>query len=382
VTDVEAIRDSIARYGRDVRAFFHADQRATLISPLFNVPGRLVVGSHCYLDHAAWVLRRTLERTGPEELGRRMRGLCRRPNYVSLNALMLGYLNGREQRRLLGGLAPDEPLAEESLDDTAVVVDAWRRIGGAYVEAGALLPAERGGPLRVLGPEEAEQVAALARPADQDARRRVSRAMAIIEVYTFILNGEARVGVFNHGPYELSGGEDLVVKELVGLDERSLPWDLPVRPSLANLARVMRVRGVSARVDLFGSLVTEPFEYADRIVGEAVVTVEDGAWRPVSAPELEAAAVAAGTAQLAMYEQAVGWSSERQVGYGADLYASLIAPFPRLAGLGLDAEIRERFAATAARVVPGLCSGEEPPLVLGRLGASDGELYSPVLPAA
>ena len=372
-------REWIARYGRDVRAFFHADRRATLISPLFNVPGRLVVGSHCYADHAPWVLGRTLERTEPEELGRRMRRLCRRPNYVSLNALMLGYLNGREQRRLLAGLAPGEPLPGETAADVALVVGTWRRIGEAYVEEGALLPAERGPGLRVLDPEAAGALAQLVRPTDAEGRRRTGRAMAIIELYTFILNGEARVGVFHHGPYDLGGGEVLLVRELVGLDDRFLPWELPVRPPLPNVARVLRLRGVGARVDLFGSLVTDPVEYADRIVAEAVLAVEDGVPRHLPIDELEATAEAAGTAQVAMYEQAVGWSAERQVAYGADLYASLVAGFPRLAGVDLDGEIRERFAATAERVVPGLTSGDEPPLVLGRLGASDGELYSSAL---
>jgi hypothetical protein len=376
----EEVRDWIDRYGLDVRAFFLADRRAALISPLFNVPGRLVLGSHCYVDHAPWVLGRTLERTEPEELGRRMRGLCRRPNYVSLNALMLGYLNGREQRRLLAGLTPDEPLPGEAGADVGLVVEAWRRIGNAYAEDGALLPSERGPGLRVLDPDAAAAAAALARRSDAEARRRIGRAMAIVELYTFILNGEARVGAFHHGPYELGGGEALLVRELVGLDDRFLPWDLPARPPVPNVARVMRVRGLEARVDLFGSLVTDPVEYADRIVAEAVLTVEDGVPRRLPVDELEAVAEAAGTAQVAMYEQAVGWSAERQVAYGADLYASLIAGFPRLAGLDLDREIRERFAATAERVVPGLASGREPPLVLGRLGASDGRLYSTALP--
>jgi hypothetical protein len=301
---------------------------------------------------------------------------------VSLNALMLGYLNGREQRRLLAGLTADEPLPEESLADTALVVETWRRVGAAYVEDGALLPAERGPALRVIPADEVAEVAGLARPVDDGARVRAARAMAITELYTFILNGEARVGVFNHGPYDLGDGEALLVKELLGLDDRFLPWELPVRPPVANVARIMRVRDLSATVDLFGSLVTDPFEYGDRIVAEAIVTVEDDTLRRLPAAELEAVAEAAGTAQVAMYEQAVEWSRERQVAYGADLYASLLAAFPRLVGLDLDAEIRERFGATADRVVPGLCSGQEPPLVLGRLGASDGDLYSPALPAA
>jgi hypothetical protein len=73
-------------------------------------------------------------------------------------------------------------------------------------------------------------------------------------------------------------------------------------------------------------------------------------------------------------------SPDYRVAYGADLYASLLVTFTRAARLDLDDEIRARFRATADRVVPGLRDGVEQPLVLGRLGARDGELYSPVLP--
>ena len=31
----------------------------------------------------------------------------------------------------------------------------------------------------------------------------VRRLLATLELYTYILNGESRVGVFNHGPYPL-----------------------------------------------------------------------------------------------------------------------------------------------------------------------------------
>jgi hypothetical protein len=144
----------------------------------------------------------------------------------------------------------------------------------------------------------------------------------------------------------------------------------------------MRLRDVSATVDLFGSLVTDPFEFEDRIVAEEVVTVEDGRLRPLGPDELASVAAEAAGAQVRMYEQAAEWSPDYRVAYGADLYASLLVTFTRAARLDLDDEIRARFRATADRVVPGLRDGVEQLLVLGRLGARDGELYSPVLPDA
>jgi hypothetical protein len=371
---------AVARYGANVRDFFHAGQRASLISPLFNVPARLVVGSYCYLEHAPDLLRRVAGSVAPEELGRRSKALGRRPNGVGLNALMLGYLNGREQRRLLAGLAPGEPLPGERLEDIATVVDFWRRFGDAYSEdPRGVLPMETGYRLPILPAAEAARLAEAARPiADADERRAIRRMTAVTELYTFIQNGEARVGVFHHGPYPLPGGETLVVKELVGLRDRFLDWDVDVRPPVDAVVRVMRLRDVEATIDLFGSLVTDPFEFEDRIVAEEVLGVDADGSRPLSAAEIAEITETAGTAQVLMYERAAQWSPDYRIAYGADLYASLILTFTRAAGLDLDDEVRRRFRATAERVVPGLRDGVEQPLVLARLGARDGELYSPV----
>ena len=378
----EEIRGEISRYGAAVRDFFHAGQRATLISPLFNVPARLVVGSHCFFEHAPDILRRVSEAAAPEDLGAASRAVGHRPNGVALNALALGYLNGREQRRLVEGIAPDAPLPDERMEDTASLMDFWGRFGRAYVDHPAgFLPGEMNHRLPVLPPEIREHLLSLMRSAVSTAERvAIRRTMAVTELYTFIQNGEARVGVFNHGPYPLPGGDSLVVKELVGLRDRFLDWDVEERPHVDALARVMRVHDVVATVDLFGSLVTDPFEFEDRIVAEEVVTVEDGRLRRLGPDELTSVATEAANAQVRMYEQAAEWSPDYRVAYGADLYASLLVTFTRAAGLDLDDEVRARFRATAERVVPGLRDGVEQPLVLGRLGARDGELYSPVLP--
>jgi hypothetical protein len=380
----EEIRSEIARYGAAVRDFFHAGQRATLISPLFNVPARLVVGSHCFFEHAPDILRRVSEVAAPEDLGAASRAVGRRPNGVGLNSLALGYLNGREQRRLAGGIAPGAPLPDERIEDTATLMDFWRRFGSAYVDhPDGFLPGETAHRMPILPPESREELLALTRTViSADERVAIRRMMAVTELYTFIQNGEARVGVFNHGPYPLPGGDSLVVKELVGLRDRFLDWDVEERPHVDAVARVMRLCDVSATVDLFGSLVTDPFEFEDRIVAEEVVTVEDGRLRPLGPDELASVAAEAAGAQVRMYEQAAEWSPDYRVAYGADLYASLLVTFTRAARLDLDDEIRARFRATADRVVPGLRDGVEQPLVLGRLGARDGELYSPVLPDA
>lgn len=378
----DELRALIARYGAGTRDFFLAGHPPDLMSPLFNMPARLVVGSHCYFEHAPEILRRVAAAAPADELGRRAKTLGHRPNAVGINSLMLGYLNAREQRRLLAGLGPAEPLPEERYADTETVVAFWRDFMDAYLEDdGGLMTCEMGYRLRILSEADARAAAQTTRPARRgDDRTAVRRMMAVTHLYTFIQNGEARVGAFAHGPYPQPDGTTLLVKELVGLRDRFIDLGVDERPHLDTVVRLMRVRDVAARFDMYGSLSTDPFEIEDAIVADALVTVEDGAVRHLGADEVERLTESAGTAQVRAYERAAGWSTDYRIGYGADLYASLILTITAAAGLDMTDEVRARFRATAARVVPRLRDGTEAPLVLAHIGSDAPDVYSPVLP--
>ena len=377
-----ALEREIRRFGTSVRSFFTGGRPPTLTSPLFNVPARLVVGSYCYFEHLPWILREVTAAVPAGELASAMKHVATRPNYVSLSSLMLGYLNGREQLRLRAGLADDEVLGRERRADDELVVGFWREVGARYVDAPSFLPDENGYRLPILAPGEVDELLVLVGDGGPGAGVPVRRAMAVTELYTFILNGEARVGVFHHGPYPLPGGDVLVVKELVGLRDRSLPWAPRELPPVGSLCRAMRLRGVEVRIDLFGSLVTAPSDYAAHVVGEAYVTNDGGSLRPVTPQEIAETERRAADAQVAMYEEAIGWSPYDQIAYGADLYASLALGFARAAGLDLGRQVVDAFHETAVRVVPDLLSGADPLLVLGRLAAPDGEVYSQAVPPA
>ncbi len=370
----------IRRYGENVRDFFHASERDTLISPLFNVSLRLVLGSYCYFEHLPSLLREVLAAASPEQIAERMKEVAVRPNYVHLNAMMLGYFNGREQLRLRQGLAADEVLPQESRADDELLVDFWHRVGSLYVEAESYVPSEIDYRLPILSGEQIAELAGELVAEAPERRRAVRRMSSITELYTFINNGEARVGVFHHGPYPLGDGDILIVKELVGLRDDFLPWELAERPHVDAVARVMRLRGVDVKIDLFGSMVAKPFEYADQIVSEVLLGREGQTLRRLSEQDIAEIERVAGNAQVSMYEQAASWTPEYQIAYGADLYAALALTFARCAGLNLDEQVREAFHRTAAERVPALQSGEDPPLILERLGANEGQLYSTALP--
>lgn len=368
----------VTRYGASAARFMQQSDRVSFTAPLFNVPGRLVLGGHCFLDHAPDYLAMVRDAVDPTELGRRMRRPGSRPNYVNLSAVMLGYLDGREQRGLVAGAHPDEVLGPDSVERTRTVVAFWRDAMVGYLDGAPLLPEDRDGALLLLEPAELlASTESLSAPDDPAVRR----LFAVAELYTFALNGEARVGVLHHGPYAgPTSGTTVIVKELVGLRDDPIGWSLPTMPPFDALVRIQVVRDVDASVDLFGSLHVSPADFADRVVGDQVLTVDGDHVAPFDRDQAEALTTTFNDRLLEIYRQAVAWDPYEQVAYGSRLYAGLLRPFTRAAGLDVDEQLARDFDATARRVTPGLASGEEPLLILEKLGASQAPFTPPITP--
>ena len=45
------VNQSITLFGESVKHFFRDQQRSAMTSPMFNLPGRLVLGSYCYYEN-------------------------------------------------------------------------------------------------------------------------------------------------------------------------------------------------------------------------------------------------------------------------------------------------------------------------------------------
>jgi hypothetical protein len=374
--DLAGVNRLVEVFGGSVKRFFRAQQRSSMTSPMFNLPGRLVLGSHCYYEHLPDLLGEVRRRASEEEIGRAMKHLCVRPNYVHLNSLALGFLVGREQARLTGRGREDDP------DRLAAVMDFWARVSRRYRNDGLLLPDQAGFSAPVL--PEGEVLGLNERLRDDlpgDLRRRTRRMLATLELYTFILHGEARVGVVHHGPYPLGDGDVLLVKELVGLREDFYPWaDLENRPPCPNIAHVMRLRGVRSQIVLFGTLTTEPGDYANHIVAERTFVVDGGSYHPLAAGEVPVVAETAADAQLELYRRVIDWDDRYRIEYGADLYAYLLKAFGDLLGFGREfgQAIRGAFASSIDRHLEDLYSGAEQPVVLQHIATTVGPVFSPV----
>jgi len=204
--------------------------------------------------------------------------------------------------------------------------------------------------------------------------------MATLELYTFILNGEARIGVFHHGPYPLPGGDALVVKELIGLRDDYFPWSgTTTRPACEAVARVMRLRNVKSKIVLMGSLTTEPKDYEAHIVSQSIFRVDQGVAHPMTEQEIDSLTATAGDAQLELYRRMIDWDDRYRVEYGAELYGCILNTFAEnLRIQGFAERVRASFRDSVERHAGDLCSGREQPLVLQHIAQTDGPIYTPI----
>jgi hypothetical protein len=367
---------SIALFGESVKHFFRDQQRSAMTSPMFNLPGRLVLGSHCYYENLPQLLTEICNHASEEDIGLGMKQLCTRPNYVHLNSLALGFLVGREQARLSGADCGDDG------EEVASVMEFWSRVARSYRNDGLLLPDEAGFTVPIIPAETVGDLNDRLSGAYPDIlRRQIHRLLATLELYTFILHGEARVGVFHHGPYPLDDGETLVIKELVGLREDFYPWaQLETRLPYDNIACAMRFRDVRSKIVLFGSLTTEPRDYASSIVAEALFVVENGAYRPLPADEIPELTQLAADAQLELYRRVIDWDDRYRIEYGADLYGYLLKSFADQLGFGaaFGQKIRACFGASIERHLEDIYSGNEQPRVLQHIATTEGPIFSPL----
>jgi hypothetical protein len=334
----------------------------------------LVLGSYCYYENLPDLLNIIREYAGPEKIGQGMKQLCSRPNYVHLSSLVLGYLIGREQARLLGQKATDD------IEDMANVMGFWASVARNYRNDGLLLPDESDFTIPILDPPLVTDLEnRLRSDFPVSHKQRIRRMLATLELYTFILHGEARVGVFHHGPYPLDNGDCIVVRELIGLREDFYPWTQTLeQPKYDQLAWVIRLRDVQSKIVLFGSLTTQPTDFSSHIVAEEVFVVENGEYRPLPVEDVDVLTETGGDTQLQLYRMMIDWNDRYRIAYGANLYAGLLKNFAH--PLGLDAkfgvQILERFNQSVEKHLDNLHSGREQPLVLQHIAGTDGWIFS------
>lgn len=379
----EEINDCVKRFAASQKAFMRSERRSALRSLLFDLPRRSSLGWHCFYEKAAQLLARLPGNVSPEEIGRRMKQLASRPNYLQLSILMCSYLGARQQRLLDAAVEFGAPWPEERVEEACFVVDFWRRVACAYRNDGRALPAEGADTEPILAREVIAALAGQLRETSPEGQRRLRRLWATLELYAFLLHGEQRDGMFVHGPYPQEDGTEIIVREFNDLQNDFLPWaQTQARNPYPNLALVLKLEGVRSRFDMFGGVLFDPVEVSPCIRAQALLTRDEatGDVHPLELGEIEAIQNAAAEAQNEIFQAATGWTPRTKIEYGIDLFANHLRTFFHAAGVGsaMDAEIRREFHAAGADLLERLLVSDEPPSVWRFLTTTEGEYFWPL----
>lgn len=384
---LEEMNRLLALFGESQKNFMRMEQRSSLRSALFDVPRRSSLGWIGIYRHGASLLRQLMTFITPEEIGRRMKQLCSRPYYLQLSILMCSFFGARQQIMLDDGLKPGDPLPEDDdrrIDDALFLVDFWRRVARTYRNDGYLLPAENGYTQPILPSSTVDQLAAQLDPCTSEHRRSVRRLAATLDLYSFILHGEQRDGMFGHGPYPQPDGSILVVHEYNDLRNEFLPWAATTtRNVYPHLAIVRRLRaGVQVRFDLFGTAIYTAADADEPILGESLFTrTDDNSVRKVAWEEILDIQHRAAEAQNELYVQAADWSPRYKAEYGIHLFANHLYPFFQIAGLDSSwgETIRHSFEAAVVPLVEPMLQKTEIPSIWPFMANTSGDFFWPVI---
>lgn len=312
-------------------------ERSTVIEAgVFDLPAKMVFGTLVSSPTFSGMID-AIEARGvpPEELGRRMKVPGFRLGALALGGLTWVHCFGRLQRYLDAGWPQrDEPIAEEERNN-AKVLGWYARLMRAYRNDGLLLPLEGGAQatMPILDGPTVERLSAgaLERGPVADATA-FKRTLGKLGNYLFMIHGEARDGIFNHGPYMLDDGRVLIVKEWTDLQNTYMPWVTKDRrlPVSRVVVPLVLERGSEVRFDMFGTTYCTPEDPFEAVTGYDVLVGDD--LQPADEAELFDIAAAATAATRSTYREMIAWDERQKIFHVTAQYYGHFATFMEAAG--------------------------------------------------
>jgi hypothetical protein len=329
--DLKAEADRLIRYHSGVSAAMTAE-RTSLESALIPVTAYIVVSAaECWYRHPEII--RAIDAAMPaEEIGAKGRrpGVQINPVYLWSTANI--FLTGRKALTSFG-------LAEDSAEAVYTVLDFWERAALAYRGDGHRQAWDAGFVVRPYGDDVLAQLRAGVRPVTDDmARAAIKRFNATVLAYLFLLYFDTRVGTGDSGPYPVPGHPDqvMLVRDFYRMAKSDFWWSEVARDvPYQNLTCALVLDRVQLKVNDWGTSITDPEDYLDRVVGFAVFTSDtpDGSLKEVPLSELDGIVAEVRKAQAQHYRNVAAMSRDEKIRCGAYVYFTFPRPFAELAGV-------------------------------------------------
>lgn len=328
---VDEVNRWLAYHGESTKAM--TAQRTSLESKLIPITAYVVIAAvECYRRHPELVVEIERAMTA-DDIGAAGRRPGTQVDSVHIWSQANIFLLGRQILMMMGMLRPDE-----APERCAVVLDFWKRASAAF-RADGYHQAFDGG-LRVTPylPEVIEQLDAGAVPVTGDAWASVKRLNALLTTYLFLLYFDTRSGYQDTGPYELPGGGVLLVRDFVKMGPSDFWWSEDVAAGLpyTHLTMALVLDDVRLSVNDWGTSITEPADYLDRVSRFGLFTTDGGTLRPVALDEVDAIRSATKDAQTGLYRLVAKMSRKERIDAGAYVYFTFLRPFAEVAGVAGD----------------------------------------------
>lgn len=229
-------------------------------------------------------------------------------------------------------------LVDDQPEPAHTVLDFWERAALAYRGDGHRQAWDAGFTTRTYGDDVIKALAEGAVPVtSDDDRARLKRFNATVTAYLFLLYFDTRVGTGDTGPYDLGDGRTLLVRDWYRMGQSDFWWsDVAKDVPYQNLTAGLVLQDVGVKVNDWGTSITDPEDYLDRLVGFSLFTTDgsdDGALRPVGLDELDAITAAVRTAQAQHYRNIAAMSRAEKIRCGAYVYFTFLRPFAQVAGV-------------------------------------------------
>ncbi len=312
-------------------------------SKLFPVPSYMLLSYLCCYYRYPELLRKVESRVSAEEVGDRSRAMGGKFGNLPGWALPTFFLLGREMLINFGMLS-----IEDAAEDTAYVMDFWRRFKLSQQREDGHLNAREFGQRVQLLPERRLQRfhADLHNCKNGDRLHKAAQGfLATVSQYGFLVSCESRVTLNNSGPYSLGDDRELVIRDFNDLAQGDFPWldgvgdDIPYN----NLTVTMEATGCHFYLmDDWGSFESKPEFTADKLTGIGLYTsdVLTEGYVPVGmdSPEQLAETFEKLTekfrvATVELWKRMAGWSRDQMMDAGAIVYFSIIKDFAHVAGV-------------------------------------------------
>jgi hypothetical protein len=334
-------------------------ERTSYSSQLIPVTAYIVVAcAETFYRYPAMM--RTIDAAMPaDEIGRAGRRPGSNVNTVYLWSIANFYLLGR---KIITAIDP-------SLDDPSeahAVLDFWERAAMAFRgDDGTRQAWDADGVVRPYGDDVIATLVAgtsdVASVADRDT---IKRFNATLVNDLFLLYFDTRVGSGDTGPYRLPDGRTLLVRDFYRMARSDFWWsDVASELPYHHLTAALVLDDVDLHVTDFGTSITSPEDYLDRVVGFGLFTTDTPgrSLAPVALDEMPSIIEQVRRVQARHYRHIAAMSRDEMIRCGAYVYFTFLRPFAEVAGVAdeLDWTVPLALPAPAYELFSAITGDEE-----------------------